>query len=87
MVLRSIFASPSQAFSVPINNANGSPLEKPKPSMHAALRDPNPARSNANPRGRAKGTPSAKAGGGVAEASGGKTVSGIGAPAGDKTSV
>ena len=52
MVASLIPTSPSQAFNVPINKAKGSPLEKPKPSIQAALRVESAARTSASPLGR-----------------------------------
>ena len=52
MVARLILASPSQALSVPIRSAKGSPEEKPKASMVADLRVASAALSSFQPFGR-----------------------------------
>ncbi|WDF74199.1 hypothetical protein [Novosphingobium sp. KACC 22771] len=44
--------SPSHAFKVPISSAKGRPEEKPKPSIHPALRVESATRSSASPLGR-----------------------------------
>src|SRR3954471_18153028 len=53
MVARLIFASPSQAFSVPMSSANGSPDEKPNASIIEDFRVASAAARSLNPFGRA----------------------------------